>query len=123
MTCTCGPMWKVAYPTTHSTMCDVWNERERESFSIAGTFRIHFNRHSAAPLVWSIALVNHAGGDHPAAHWEITVAELTVTTMMRTVYAPKATPDSEDGKPSAWLEVDGVLTVVGGEATITKAGA
>jgi hypothetical protein len=32
---------------------------------------------------------------------------------------PKSTPDDEDGKPSAWLETSGVLTLHGSEAIIT----
>lgn len=74
-----------------------------------GTFRVHFNRHGAAPLVWCVA--NDA--------WELAVSSIEVLVPMRTVYRPKATADDDDGKPSAWLEVTGVLTVVGSSARIS----
>lgn len=85
-----------------------------------GTFRIYFNRAQAAPLVWCIALANHLGGDRPEL-WELAVAEWRSDAPVRSVYAPKATPDSEDGRPSAWIEVDGVLTIAGSVATIASA--
>jgi hypothetical protein len=76
-----------------------------------GTFRVHFNRHGAAPLVWCVA----------TDEWELAIASIAIDgAEIRTVYQPKTTPDDEDGKPSAWLEVTGVLTVVGGEARITR---
>lgn len=79
-----------------------------------GTFRVHFNRHGAAPLVWSVATDS----------WELAIAELVIDgAEVRTVYRPKPTPDDEDGKPSAWLEVTGVLAVAGGEARITRSAA
>jgi hypothetical protein len=81
------------------------------AMTCAGTFRVHFNRHGAAPLVWCVA----------TDEWELAIASIVITgAEIRTVYKPKATPDDEDGKPSAWLEVTGVLTVVGGEARITR---
>jgi hypothetical protein len=77
----------------------------------SGTFRVHFNRHGAAPLVWCVA----------TDEWELAIASIAIAGVdVRTVYRPKATPDDEDGKPSAWLEVTGVLAVVGGEARITR---
>lgn len=79
--------------------------------SCKGTFRVHFNRHGAAPLVWSVA----------TDQWELAVASVAIAgAEVRTAYKPKATPDDEDGKASAWLEVTGVLTVAGGEARITR---
>lgn len=86
----------------------------RQPLTIAGTFRIYFNRHQAAPLVWSIALDGEGLVDGRPWHvFEIAVAEVVITAAAgaRTVYLPKATPDHEDGKPSAWLEVDGVLRI------------
>lgn len=84
----------------------------RQSLTIAGRFRVYFAAHQYAPLVWSIATTG--GG---AARWgddamgfEIAVAELEITSgKVRTMYRPKATPDHEDGMPSAWIEVDGTL--------------
>ena len=66
-----------------------------------GTFRIHFNRHGAAPLVWCVATDD----------FEIAVAHLTIEAPLRAVYRPKATPDDEDGRPSAWLETTGCLSL------------
>jgi len=79
----------------------------RQPLRLTGMFRIYFNRHQASPLVWCIAL---EGEDGPA--FEIAVAEVVITAgAARTVYAPKAAPDDDDGRPSAWLEVDGVLRI------------
>jgi hypothetical protein len=71
------------------------------TISIAGTFRVHFNRHGAAPLIWCIATDT----------FELAVADFEITTPLRPVFRPKATPDDEDGKPSAWLETTGTLTI------------
>ena len=88
----------------------------------SGTWRCYFNRHQAAPLVWCCALVNPRSGlTHPPLVLEIAVADVRIEAPCRTVYAPKPTPDHEDGKPSAWIEVDGVLTIAGGVATIAQA--
>jgi hypothetical protein len=76
----------------------------------AGTFRVHFNRHTAAPLVWCVA----------TDQWEIAVSSVVIDAEVRSVYRAKSMPDDEDGKPSAWLEVSGVLVVVGSEARITR---
>lgn len=67
--------------------------------------RLHFNRHGAAPLVWSIS----------TGEFEVSVKSFRVHGVaIETVYAPKATPDDEDGKPSAWLRpVQDVLVRVG----------
>lgn len=74
-----------------------------------GTFRLHFNRHGAAPLVWCVA----------TDEWELAVKSFAVDgPELHTVYRPKATADDEDGKPSAWLEVTGELVVLDGQATI-----
>lgn len=78
--------------------------------SARGTFRVHFNRHGAAPLVWCVATDD----------WEIAVASVSlVGANVRSVYRAKSTPDDEDGKPSAWLEVTGLVTIVGSEARIS----
>jgi hypothetical protein len=72
--------------------------------------RVYFNRHGAAPLVWCIA----------TEHWEIAVASVHVVDVpVTSMYRAKATADEDDGKPSAWFEVEGVLIVRGGDAEIT----
>lgn len=76
-----------------------------------GVLRIHFNRHGAAPLVWCVATDD----------WEIAVAGVAISAPVATMYRPKATPDDEDGKPSAWLQTFGTLSVVGNTALITRA--
>jgi hypothetical protein len=75
----------------------------------AGMFRVYFNRHGAAPLVWCVA----------TEHWELAVAAVSIQTAAGTRYEPKATPDNEDGRTSAWIVTTGMLTVTGGEAVIT----
>lgn len=76
--------------------------------TICGTFRLHFNRHGAAPLVWCVACDD----------WELAVSALEIRAPMRSIYRPKATADDDDGKPSAWLEVAGTLTITGSTAVI-----
>jgi hypothetical protein len=71
--------------------------------TLVGHWRIYFNRHGADSLAWCVAPESGA--------WEIAVRSVTVSTPARTVYAPKATPDDEDGKPSAWFSVGGRLEV------------
>jgi hypothetical protein len=75
-----------------------------------GRFRVYFNRHGAAPLVWCVA----------TDHWELAVAAVDIRAPVLTVYIPKATPDHEDGRPSAWLEVTGALHVVASCARIER---
>lgn len=78
--------------------------------TFTGEFRIHFNRHQAAPLVWTIATDD----------WEIAVAQLEITSTVWSVYFPKSLPDDEDGHPSAWLATRGRLVIAaGGRALIT----
>lgn len=87
-------------------------ERPRAAFYALGRFRVHFNRAGAAPLVWCVASID--------GQWEIAVREVTINGHARTVYAPKSTSDDEDGKPSAWISVDGRLDVlVDGRALIS----
>ncbi len=73
-----------------------------------GTMRLHFNRHGAAPLVWSVDAI----GEDGAVLWELAVAGISCMVPVGSRYVPKATPDDEDGKPSAWFEVQGTLTIV-----------
>lgn len=80
------------------------------AFSFRGTVTVSFNRHGAAPLVWSIN----------GSTFELAVREVVIETTVRTSYAPKSTPDDEDGKPSAFLVVAGLVTVRrDGTASIT----
>jgi hypothetical protein len=73
-----------------------------------GTFRVYFNRHGAAPLVWHIAKVVQEEGVEVVA-WELAVR--TVTTV----------PDDEDGRPSAWFRTEGRLRVdAAGKARIEE---
>jgi hypothetical protein len=82
-----------------------------QAFALAGSWRVYFNRHGAADRPWCVA--PDAGG------WEVAVTSVGISTVAETVYRPKATPDDEDGRPSAWIAVDGQLTVlVSGHASI-----
>ena len=80
----------------------------------ARTLRLHFNRHGAAPLVWCVATED----------FEIAVHGFTLQlgAGVATVYISKATPDDEDGKPSAWLEntMDCEVRIVDGWAYIER---
>lgn len=78
-----------------------------------GKFRVYFNRHQAAPLVWCIA--PEAGG------WEIAVAHVVFRVDTNTVFAPKETKDEDDGKPSGWLYCEGALRISGSIAIIEPA--
>lgn len=83
----------------------------RHDIRIAGTWRVYFHRLNPDGLPWCVA--PDAGG------WEIAVANVAIDAPSSTVYAPKATPDDEDGRPSAWIAVTGVLTVnAAGQARI-----
>lgn len=82
-----------------------------QGFALTGIWRVYFNRHGAAGRPWCIA--PDAGG------WEVAVSSVSISTVAETVYRPKPTPDDEDGRPSAWIAVDGYLTVhLTGHATI-----
>lgn len=61
---------------------------------VSGTvLRLHFNKHGAAPRVWTVA----------CGEFEIECKGFMSYIPLETVYRPKETPDDEDGKPSAWL--------------------
>jgi hypothetical protein len=78
--------------------------------TFTGRMRVHFNRHGAAPLVWCVS----------TDAWELAVSEVRFDDcQIKSVYRPKPTADDDDGKPSAWFEVDGTLRVKGSIATIT----
>jgi len=104
-----------------------------------GLFRIYFNRHQAAPLVWCVAAMVCEDTDRELytawlvasdvslsreldvpldVEWEIAVQSVILRAATRTVYAPKPTPDADDGKPSAYLEAFGRLEIECGVATI-----
>lgn len=76
--------------------------------TFTGRFRVYYNRHQAAPLVWCVA----------TDAWELAVAGVVIEAPARTAFKLKAIPDHDDGKPSAWLDVGGVLTVTGSIARI-----
>lgn len=82
--------------------------RERRCALASGIFRIYFNRHQAAPLVWCVATDD----------FELAVARVEIRCALLSAYRPKATPDDEDGKPSAWFECGGTLTLRGSTAVI-----
>lgn len=82
-----------------------------QSFAVIGRWRVYFNRHGAVGRPWCIA--PEVGG------WEVAVSSVGISTVAETVYRAKATPDDEDGRPSAWIAVDGYLTVhASGHASI-----
>jgi hypothetical protein len=88
-----------------------------------GRFRLHFNRHGAAPLVWIVAALPPrvpVGTEHPEPLWELALESVFVAAPIATVYRAKVTPDDDDGRPSARLEVTGVLTVEGSRARIER---
>lgn len=81
-----------------------------------GYMRIHFNRHGAAPLVWTVAAISDAGAvlwELSVVLWELSVAGISCAATLWSRYVPKSTADDEDGKPSAWFELTGTLTIDG----------
>lgn len=77
-----------------------------------GEWRVYFNRHGAVETPWCVA--PEAGG------WEVAVAGFASDAPWETIYQPKATPDDEDGRPSAWIAVAGRLEILEtGHARIT----
>lgn len=74
---------------------------------LQGLFRISFNRHGAAPLVWSICPLKDGVPTMDIAVRGIGLEGVRVAT----VYAPKAAPDEEDGRPSAYLVAKGDLSI------------
>lgn len=73
------------------------------AFTATGRWRVYFNRHGAAGLPWCVAPDD--GG------WELAVTALEVEEPTTAVYQPKAVPDDEDGRPSAWFVTWGLLEV------------
>lgn len=74
-----------------------------------GAMRVHFNRHGAAPLVWCVSV---------EGLFELCIASVVINAPAHAVYRPKGAPDDEDGKPSAWFEVHGTLTVRDGRVAL-----
>ena len=73
------------------------------TIAITGSFRVYFHRLNPDGLPWCVS--PDGGG------WEIAVREVTINAPATAVHRPKATPDDEDGKPSAWIAVSGTLRV------------
>lgn len=69
-------------------------------FTATGDWRVYFNRHQAAPLVWCVS----------AGHWEIAVRGVVIRVPCCTGYTPLGC-DNETGKPSAWMSCYGKLSV------------
>ena len=74
--------------------------------TVLGKWRVYFNREGAHPLMWCISPEN--------GEWELAVPQVRIEAACATVYKAKPTPDAEDGKPSAWIAVEGQLTVLAG---------
>ena len=68
-----------------------------------GDWRVYFNRHGAAPLMWCVSPLDGA--------WEIAVQRVMICAASKTDYEPKPTADEDDGKPSAWISVTGWLDI------------
>ena len=84
---------------------------EAIAMTCMGTFRVYFNRHGADPLMWCIAPENGL--------WEIAVRSIQIATLADAVYRKKDIPDEDDGRPSAWITIEGQLTILAsGHATI-----
>jgi hypothetical protein len=77
-----------------------------------GKFRLYFNRHGAAPLVWCVSC--------PDGAWVIAVKGYCISSELWSAYTLKHTPGDEGGKPSAWLETIGQLEIRDGIACINK---
>lgn len=80
-----------------------------------GVWRIYFNRHQSAPLVWCV----RPDGEH--AEWELAVSDIMVTDGATCVtrYRPRDKPDDESGVPSAYLVVTGELILDCWRALVT----
>lgn len=85
---------------------------QRQRMTMLGQWRVYYNRHGAEPLMWCISPVD--GG------WELAVASVHFAGVNAgAVYRKKPTADEDDGKPSAWIECEGQLTVLdSGHASI-----
>lgn len=97
-------------------------EPPQAAILMSGVWRVSFNRHGAAPRVWSIGPAPsglYNANERPAPRWEIAVRHVSITAPSHTWYEPKATADEDDGIASAWIQVEGLLRVLDdGTATI-----
>jgi hypothetical protein len=69
--------------------------------SIRKQWRIYFNRHGAAPLMWCVSDVHGT--------FEICVPRVHIDVPSWFVYRAKESADDDDGRPSGWVECEGVL--------------
>lgn len=86
----------------------------QQTISAVGGWRVYYHRLNPEGLPWCVS--PDAGG------WELVVSTVEITAPSHTVYERKATPDDEDGRPSAWIAASGRLTVgTDGRAVIAPA--
>lgn len=82
----------------------------------ARTWRFYFNRHQAAPLVWCVAA---EGIKACRIEFEVAVAVVVCHSPMQSCYCVDEPASDETGKPVAWFEAYGTLTLGDdGQATI-----
>lgn len=90
-----------------STLAQLIEPPQPVILMFSGIWRVSFNRHGAAPRVWSIW--PEPTSLHPG--WELAVCSVRITAPSQTWYEPKATSDENDGIASAWIQVEGPLRV------------
>lgn len=82
--------------------------------SCYGIWRVYFHRLNPEGLAWCVSPDDGS--------FEIAVRDVLIRARASTVHRPKATADDDDGRPSAWIRVEGLLTVgADGVATIEAA--
>lgn len=93
-------------------------ESAKTALSGVGRFRVYYNREGAYPQVWCVSPTE--GTCYSGVRWEIAVCQVTLFVPASAVFVPKDTDDRDDGKPSAWFEVFGRLSIDDdGNATVT----
>lgn len=75
----------------------------RQAITVTGPWRVYFHRLNPDGLPWCVS--PDAGG------WEIAVRHVDILVRCETIHRPKAKPDDEDGRPSAWIAAEGLLTI------------
>lgn len=86
-----------------------------------GTFRVYFNRHGAAPLLWCVALVDDSDIAAVRIAWEIAVRHVDISVPCWTVFVTRKEADEDTGLPSAWITCRGMLTVApDGTASVSR---